>query len=96
MCTPLSVGGKGGGVQPPTKFSKRGGLDRTSTSGGGCWERGGVTFFRGGGCNFHIKKLKSEVFNDKKSLLAKIFFSAITKNSHWTILPNNLVSYLRI
>ena len=95
MCTPLSVGGGGGGVQPPTKFSKRGGLDRTSTSGGGCWERGGVTFFRGG-CNFHIKKLKSEVFNDKKSLLAKIFFSAITKNSHWTILPNNLVSYLRI
>ena len=27
----------------------------------------GVTFFRGG-CNFHKNKLKSEIFNDKKSL----------------------------
>ena len=28
VCTPLSVGGGGGGgeVEPPTKFSKRGGL----------------------------------------------------------------------
>ena len=41
--TPLSAGG----VEPPTKFSKRGGLDRTSTFRGGCWE--GETFFRGGG-----------------------------------------------
>ena len=29
----------------------------------------GVTFFRRGGCNFHIKnKLKSEIISDKKSL----------------------------
>ena len=48
---------------------------------GGCWERGG-DFFQGS-CNFHIKnKLKSEIFNDKKSLYAKIFFSVITKNSN--------------
>ena len=35
----------GGGVEPPTKFSKRG-LDRTSTFRGGCWERG-ECFFQG-------------------------------------------------
>ena len=35
----------------------------------------------GTGCNCHIKnKLKSEIFNDKKALLAKIFFSVMTKN----------------
>ena len=55
---------------------------------GGCWERGGDFFQEG--CNFHIKnKLKSEIFNDKKSFLAKIFLSVITKNSTWGI-------YLRI
>ena len=50
------VVGRGGGVEPPTKFSKRGGLDKTSTFGGGCWGREG-DFFQGG-CNFHIKKTK--------------------------------------
>ena len=57
---------------------------------GGCWERGG-DFFQGG-CNCHIKnKLKSEIFNDK-SLQAKIFFSVITKNSNWEMLPKNLLA----
>ena len=39
----------GAGVEPPTNFSKRGGLDRTSTEGVAGKE--GVTFFggRGGG-----------------------------------------------
>ena len=61
---PLSDGGR---VEPPTKFSKRGGLTGPQLLEGGCWERGG-DFFQGG-CNFHIKnKLKSEIFNDKKSL----------------------------
>ena len=60
---PYSAGG--GGVEPPTKFSKRG-LDRTSTFRGGLLGQRGVTFFRGG-CNFHQKnKLKSEIFYDKK------------------------------
>ena len=46
-----------------------------------CWEKGG-DFFQGEGCNFHIKnKSKSEIFNVKKGLSAKIFFSVITKNS---------------
>ena len=52
----------GGEVEPPTTFSKRG-LGKTSTF-------RGVTLFRGRGCNFYKKiyKLKSEIFNDKKSL----------------------------
>ena len=63
----------GGGVEPWTKFSKSlcwgegGGLGRISIFRGGCWERGG-DFFQGG-CSFYIKnKLKSEIFNSKKSL----------------------------
>ena len=54
-----------------------------------------MTLFREG-CNFHVKnKLKSEIFNDKKKLLAKIFFSVITKNSNWEILTKNLVTFKR-
>ena len=50
-------------------------LDRTSTFGGGCWERGG-DFFRRGWCNFHMKnKLKCEISSDKKSLWAKKNFN---------------------
>ena len=36
-----------GGVEPPNKFSKRGGLAGPQLLEGGCWERGGVTFLRG-------------------------------------------------
>ena len=55
----------------------------------------GVTFFREG-CNCHIKnKLKSEMFNDKKGLQAKIFFSVMTKNSNREILLKNLVTFKR-
>ena len=57
---PLSTGGSGrwgggGGVEPPTKFSKRGGLAGPQLLEGGCWERGGY-FFQGGGggCNCHM------------------------------------------
>ena len=57
----------------------------------------GGDFFRGrGGLQFHIKnKSKSEIFNDKKSLQAKIFFSVVTKNSNWDILTKNLVTFKR-
>ena len=56
----------GGGVEPPTKFSKSGGLTRPQLLEGVAGKEG-VTFFMAG-CNFHIKnKLKSEIFNDKKS-----------------------------
>ena len=47
MCTPpLSAGGGGLSLQP--NFQKvGGGLDRTSTFRGGCWERGGLLFSGG-------------------------------------------------
>ena len=87
---PLSAGELS--LQP--NFQKGGGLTGPQLLEGGCWERGG-DFFQGG-CNFHIKnKLKSEIFNDKKSLYAKIFFSVITKNSNCEILPKNLVTFKR-
>ena len=63
-----------GGVEHPTKFSKRWGLDGTSAFRGGYLRKGGDIFHGGEGgggrgCNFHIKnKLKSEMFNDKKGL----------------------------
>ena len=62
---PLFLQERGLSLQP--NFQK-GGFDRTSALEGGCWERWS-DFFQWGGCNFHIKnKLKSEIFNDKKSL----------------------------
>ena len=53
-------GGWGGGSGPPYQFSKKGALI-------------GPPFLEGvtlpGGCKFYIKnKLKSEIFNDEKSL----------------------------
>ena len=59
---PLSAGG--GGLASNQIF-KKGGLDRTSTFRGGCWERGGDFFQEG--LQFSDKnKVKSEIFNDKK------------------------------
>ena len=61
-------------VEPPTKFSKRGRLDRTFTFRRGLLGKRGVTFFRGGGCNCHIKnKLKSEYLMTKKVCKQKYF-----------------------
>ena len=59
--------GGGGGLSLQPNFQK-GGPDKTPTFREGLLgKRGGVTFFMGC-CNFHIKsKLKSEIFNDKKS-----------------------------
>ena len=89
-------GGAGAGGEPPTKFSKRGGVGELTGSQlweGGCWKRGGG---REGGCNFYKKnKLKSEILNDKKSLQTKVFFSVITKNSNWENLTKNLVTFKR-
>ena len=46
--------------------------------------------------NFYIRNnVKSEIFNDKKGLQSKIFFSFITKNINWEILSKNLVSFKR-
>ena len=41
-----AMGGGGRGVEPPTKFPKRGGLTGSQFLEGSCWE-GGVTFFKG-------------------------------------------------
>ena len=54
--TPFLLGGR---VEPPTKFSKRGGLAGPQLLEGGCWEREGD--FREG-LQFSHKKLKSEIF----------------------------------
>ena len=48
-----------------------------------------------GGCCFYIKKKKSEIFNVKKSLSTKMFFSVTTKNLNWEILTNSLVTFER-
>ena len=52
----------------------------------------GGDFFRAG-CSFYIKnKLKSQIFTNKKSLSAKMFFSVTTKNLNWETLTKNLVT----
>ena len=54
-------------AEPPTKFSKRGGLSGSQFL-EGVVRKEGVTFFIGF-CNFYTKdKLKSGIFKDKKSL----------------------------
>ena len=68
-----------GGVEPPTKFSKRGGLTGPQLLEGVAGKEG-VTLIRRGLQFSHKNKLKSEIFNDKKSLLAKTFFCVTTKN----------------
>ena len=82
-----------GGVEPLTNLSKNWeGLTGSRFLERDCWERGG--WFFSGGCTFYIKnKLKSQIFNDKKSSLAKMFFSVTTKNLNWKILTKNWVTF---
>ena len=58
-----------GGVEPPIKFSKKGGGGLTGYQLlEGVAGKEGVIFFKWG-CSFFIKnKLKFEIFNDKKGL----------------------------
>ena len=84
MCIPTFCCGEGGargggegGVEPPTKFSKRGAFT-------GPQFLEGVTFFRG--LHFlHENKLKTEIFNGKK-FINRTAFSVITKTLNWEIL----------
>ena len=82
MCTAISVGGE---VQPSIKFSKRGFSGKEK-----------VDVFQGG-CSLYIeKKLKSELFNDKKVFELKCFFLLyITKNLNWENLTKNLATFKR-
>ena len=50
------------------KFAKGEGLDSTKTFKRGCWEWERAGDFFQGVCNKKKKKLRSEIFNDKKSL----------------------------
>ena len=61
--------------------------------------RRGVTFFQGWWGSFCIKnKLKSEIYNDKKSIYIKNknVFPFITKNLNWEILTQNWVNFKRL
>ena len=71
---------------------KKRGLDRTSTFTGWLLGKRGWFVSGGEGCYFHQKKLKSEIFNDKKVYKQK-YFSVITKNSNWKISPKNFVTF---
>ena len=67
MCTPTI---SAGGIEPSTKSSKRWALQDLNVSKGAPGkERGEFFKWQGEVCGFHIKnKLKSEIFNDEKSL----------------------------
>ena len=59
---------RGLSLQPNFQKGGGGGLDRPQLL-EGCWERAGDLFQGGeGGLQFSHKKIKSEIFNDKKSL----------------------------
>ena len=75
MHPPFLLGNGGEGVvEPPTKFSKRGGLVGSQFLEEGCWKKWGDFFL--GGCSFYIKnKLKSEIFNDYKKVHKQKCFS---------------------
>ena len=54
-----------GGIEPPTKLKKRGGLTGSQLLVAG---KEGGDFFQEVGVQLSHNKLKSEIFNDKKSL----------------------------
>ena len=91
MCTSLSAGG----LKLLPNFQNRGGgLTGSQFLEGDCWNIRG-DFFRED-FSFYIKnKLKSEIFDYKKGLYTKMFFSVITKNLNWEILTKNLVTFKR-
>ena len=66
----------GGGVEPPTKFSKRGKLDRISIFRGVAGKEGWP--FSGGLQFLHKNKLKSEILLTKK-VFKNYYFFVITK-----------------
>ena len=57
-------------------------------------EKRGVTFFKGVAI-LQKNKMKSEIFDDKKSLQTKIFFSVISKTSNLELSTKNLGPFKR-
>ena len=96
VCTsPPPFAGGGGGLNLLPIFQKgRGGLTGPQFSEEGCRERGGW-LFSGGVAIFGQNKLKSGMFNGKKSLWTRILCSDVTKNSNWEILTMNVVTFKR-
>ena len=91
MCiSPLSAGG----LNLLLNFQKGGPWQDLNFESGVAGKEGG-NFFQGELQFYKKNYLKSEIFNDKKSLWTKIFFSVITKNSDWEILTKNLVTFKR-
>ena len=73
VCTPTPPPFLLGGGWTSYQIFKKGSLIGPQLLEGGWWERSEWLF--SGGCNFYIKdKVKSEIFNDKKSLKTQIFF----------------------
>ena len=97
VCTPHSFPLERGRLNLLENFQKGGGkgdLTGPLFLKGGCWERG-ANFFQAG-CNFLTKnELKSELFNEKKSLYTRMLCSVVTKNSNWEIFAKNLVTFER-
>ena len=89
VCTPLFFSGRG--VEPPTKFSKRGGSTGSQFLEGVAGKEQ-VTFFRG--LQFLHKKLL-KYLTTKKCINKKTFFSVITKILNREILTQNLVTFKR-
>ena len=78
VCTPPFCWEEGG-VEPPTEFLKRGGLDRFSIL-RGVAEKKGVDFFRERGCSFFIKNKLNLKYLMTKNYKTKLFFFVTTKN----------------
>ena len=74
-------------VESPTKFSKKrggGGFTALQFLDGGCWGRWRCDFPGGLVVQFlHENKLNSEIFNENKSLLTKMF-SSVSLNSEFS------------
>ena len=89
---PVSPRERDGGLSFRPNFFKKVGLPGSQFLVGGCWEIKG-DFFQGVLQFLHKNNIKSEIFNNKKKLLTKMFFSVITKILIWEILTTNLVTF---
>ena len=74
------MGGGEGGVEHPTKFSKREGLTESQILEGVAGKEEGDLFQEVAGFTFYIQnKLKSEICNDKKVNKQKCFYQSLLR-----------------